>query len=230
MKLKTISLFALGALFAAGAVQAYRNKDAAAAIRERDKKPTTISVAELAANGPGPARYVSLTDYEFQRDDIVIRKWKKANGFFGASILLLPKGQPPQPGKPRVVVMIDANSDADIHRYLQKTGSITGCITNDYINEVAQPVEREVEGKQFGPCYFISEGERPTLPASSDAVIIGLAVLALGCLGYGAISMDGNAKPKHRDFTFHSPAAEAPKRGGVELSTAALFPKRAKDA
>src|SRR5437762_1460937 len=90
MKVRTASLFALGALFAAGAVQTYRNADECRAIRERDSKPTPITAADLAAHGPGRAHYLSITDYEFERDDIVVTKWKRAEGFIGASLLLRP--------------------------------------------------------------------------------------------------------------------------------------------
>src|SRR4051812_10156184 len=128
VNVRSTSLFVVGALFAVGAVQTCRNADECRAIRERDGKPTSITAADLAAHGPGQARYLSITDYELERKDIVLTKWKRADGFIGASLLVRPKGRPPAAGQPRVVVLISAKTDADIARYLRKTGPIVGCV------------------------------------------------------------------------------------------------------
>ena len=226
MTLRSAFFFVLGALFAAGAIQAYRNIDECRAIIQRDSTPKSITAADLAANGPGRARFLSITDYEMERRDIVITKWEKANGFIGASIVLRPKGRPPIPGQPRVVVMISATTDAEIEGFLRKTGPIMGTVTNDYVDGVAQPHEREVEGRSLGPSYFIDEGAKPRLPADSDMVVAGLSVLALACFGAAVLSPGKGRLPKSADLRWHAPTGSAPETSSQVLRTAALLPQQ----
>jgi hypothetical protein len=227
MKLRTGSLFALGVLFAAGAVQAYRKIDECRAIVQRDSHPTSITAAELAARGPGEARYLSITDYEIERRDVVVTKWEKAEGFFSASLFLRPKGRPRAPGQPRVVVTFSATTDAEIERYFRKTGPIVGSIRNEYKDGVAQPHEWKVKGLKPELCWFVADGEKPIVPANSEAVIVGFSILALACFAGGARSMGGD-RPRSNasDLSWHAPVGTCPAAGGLDLRSAAFLPDR----
>lgn len=219
MNAKAVSLFVLGTLFAAGAVQAYRNADESRRIAKRDSAPTPMTVAQLAANGPGDARYVSLTGYAFDKGDIVVTKWEKADGFFSASLPLRPTGFAPA-GAARVVVTVSAKSDAEIAQYLRKTGPIVGSLRNQENTGAMQPAEWSVKGRPTEKCWFVADGEVPRTPANPEIVILLMAGLSAVCLVGGAASMGRRSRPASFELDWQ------PTSSTVDLHSASFLPSR----
>src|SRR5262245_58090928 len=129
-------LFGIGVALGLG----YSGSDGLA-VKERAKAdkiqttPQTIKVADLAANGWGDNPYVTLTDFEFRPNDVVV--YRKRRLFYtykeyeGVAFPLQPRGQRgkrPEKQAARVVVNApELRTDAEIETFMRRK-TITGMI------------------------------------------------------------------------------------------------------
>jgi hypothetical protein len=170
-------------LFGIGVVLglAYSGSDGLAA-KERAKAekgqptPQTIKVADLAANGPGDNPHVTLTDFEFRPNDVVVSRKRRLfytyKEYEGVSFPLYPRGRRgkrPQKQAARVVVMAPwLRTDAEIEIFMRRK-TITGMIT-DFGGSGTQekPVWWSVEGRLPELAWFVGADEKPSSETALD--------------------------------------------------------------
>jgi hypothetical protein len=203
-------LFGLAAVCGLMAAGSHRMADEA---RERAGKvkavPQEMTVAQLAANGPGDNLFVVLTDFRFRPSDVYRIKPTKRRQMRSPSDQYTRVYFPLEPrrkaaaapgAKPlRVVVQADTRTDREVEAFMRQT-RITGMIHVgvEQSYQKVEPVEWRAEGRQPEIVWFVHADERPerrdpnALEGSSS--VMGLAAVAFLVAGTVAFAR-GRRRP-----------------------------------
>jgi len=177
------------------------------------EQPQQISLADLAAKGPGDNAHIILTDYllcEFafvyeEKDGRWQKVWIPAVPLDGEyhqklKAMLDPdgklKGEPPMPDDIRVIVKLpNARNNDDIGK-VAEADTLQGVVVNS-IESLGSKEKKILQDSyprvDFGTCLIVEEGRRPASFAKRAGLLGGGIVLALVGIGWLLLSLRKSA-------------------------------------
>jgi hypothetical protein len=167
--------------------------------------PTTITAAELSANGPGDNAHVTLTGLELDKDGAFVRKRRRDEHYGEVLVPAYPKGslKLPSAKRPRaILVRTGGQNPAQLDAFLRRT-TVTGLITNveRHPQGLMEPVEWRVQGRYPEKVWWLEEGKKPNEARHAENTETASYVLAALCpclLLAAAVSFAraGNRRPQ----------------------------------